>query len=79
MSEIDVSSLESTIFLEDYPENGNPYFDPSQNLGVPQQYVRKKQLNLNDEFERNAGNNVKSLLKINDIYSLEEETEDETG
>ena len=35
MSEIDVSSLESTIFLEDYPENGNPYFDPSQNLGVP--------------------------------------------
>ena len=61
--------------IKDCPENGNTYFDPCQNRGVPKQHIWKKQLNLNDEFQRNAGNVIKSLLKNNEIYSLEEEIE----
>lgn len=30
------------------------------------------QLKLNDEFKRNSGNVVKSLLKQNEIYTLDE-------
>ena len=59
--------------IRDCPENGNSYFDPCQNRGVPKQHIWKMQLKLNDsEFQLNAGNVVKSLLKQNEIYSLDE-------
>ena len=62
--------------IKDCPENGNTYFDPCKNRGVPKQHIWKKQLNINDDFKRNAGNVVKSLLKNNEIYSLEEEADE---
>ena len=58
--------------IRDCPENGNAYFDPCQNRGVPKQHIWKMQLKLNDEFQRNAGNVVKSLLKQNEIYTIDE-------
>ena len=59
-------------YISDCPENGNKYFDTCKIKGVPKEQVMMMLLKLNDEFKHKSGNVAKSLLKQNEIYSLDE-------